>query len=131
MIDSGRTGKINKKNLTRVFGLLALPADEDATAEMLQTVTGRESLNFDRFLEIMASSLQNRSSDDILRAAFEVFDTDSSGQISVGELRNLITKLGENLSEEEYAEMMRGVDVDGSGSIDFLEFKAVLGTPGS
>ena len=35
------------------------------------------------------------------------------------ELRNVMTSLGEKLTEEEVGEMMREADLDGDGFIDF------------
>ena len=35
------------------------------------------------------------------------------------ELRNVMTSLGEKLTEEEISEMMREADLDGNGFIDF------------
>ena len=35
------------------------------------------------------------------------------------ELRNVMTSLGEKLTEEEVSEMMREADLDGDGFIDF------------
>lgn len=53
-----------------------------------------------------------------LRRAFQVFDRDGSGHISTDELRDVLKSVGENLTEEELDEMMRQVDLDGSGTID-------------
>lgn len=40
-----------------------------------------------------------------------VFDKDGSGYIGVGELRYVLTSLGEKLSEEEVDELLKGVKV--------------------
>jgi len=55
------------------------------------------------------------------REAFEKFDTDKSGTISVKEMAPLITSLGWNMSEAELRMMMSRVDNDANG-VDFEEF---------
>lgn len=53
-----------------------------------------------------------------MRSAFQVFDSDGSGQISVDELRKVMQSFGEALSEEEIKIMIQEVDKDGDGQID-------------
>lgn len=42
---------------------------------------------------------------------FQVFDKDGTGHIGVGELRYVLTSLGEKLSDEEVDELLKGVAV--------------------
>ncbi|WP_199247608.1 EF-hand domain-containing protein [[Phormidium] sp. ETS-05] len=58
--------------------------------------------------------------------AFTVFDADGSGAISVEELGQVVRSLGQNPSDIELREMIKEVDVDASGTIDFEEFKALM-----
>jgi Ca2+-binding EF-hand superfamily protein len=53
-----------------------------------------------------------------LKSAFEVFDHDRSGTISLDELRRVMTSFGEMLSEDELDAMIKEVDKNGDGSID-------------
>ena len=61
-----------------------------------------------------------------LREAFRVFDQDQNGFISRDELRHVLQNLGERLSDEELAEMLREADVDGDGQINYTEFAKVM-----
>ncbi|MUG93656.1 histidine kinase [Scytonema sp. UIC 10036] len=61
-----------------------------------------------------------------LWAAFKVFDEDNSGTISTEELGQVMRSLGQNPSDTELRDMIKEVDVDLSGSIDFEEFKALM-----
>ena len=56
------------------------------------------------------------------KEAFEMFDADQSGTIDVGELGTVLTQLGQNISQAELEEMIKEVDEDESGEIDFDEF---------
>ena len=56
------------------------------------------------------------------RAAFTMFDKDGSGSISAKEFLKVLKNLGQNVSKEEAANIMKELDKDNSGEIDFDEF---------
>jgi Ca2+-binding EF-hand superfamily protein len=58
--------------------------------------------------------------------AFKVFDEDGSGAISAEELGQIMRSLGQSPNDTELRDMIKEVDVDLSGSIDFEEFKALM-----
>ena len=58
---------------------------------------------------------------------FQVFDKDQTGYIGVGELRYILTSLGEKLTDTEVDELLRGVNVSKDGNVDYVEFvKTIL-----
>ncbi|CAF1056452.1 unnamed protein product [Rotaria sordida] len=61
-----------------------------------------------------------------LRQAFDLFDTDSSGSISVTELQRALHALGVSLSEQEIRQMFSAIDVDKNGRIEFEEFAEIV-----
>lgn len=54
--------------------------------------------------------------------AFQVFDKDNTGKVSPGDIRYLLTGLGERLSDEEVDELMKGIEIDSDGLIDYKKF---------
>ena len=58
--------------------------------------------------------------------AFSVFDTDNSNTISAEELAIVMRSLGQEPSPTELRDLIKEVDLDRSGSIDFEEFKALM-----
>jgi calmodulin len=50
------------------------------------------------------------TTEDFIRG-FQVFDKEGRGYIGVGQLRYVLTSLGERLSEEEVDELLKGVKV--------------------
>eukprot|EP00300_Choanocystis_sp_HF-7_P039692 c6003_g1_i1.p1 GENE.c6003_g1_i1~~c6003_g1_i1.p1 ORF type:complete len:151 (+),score=45.97 c6003_g1_i1:126-578(+) len=124
LMDSTRKGKIGSKDLARVFAMIGLDDSEENIQEVL-AMSGGE-ITFNKFLDVMSQSLENRTSDDILRATFGTFDTDASGSINLAEIRAMLTKMGENISDSEFNEMMRDVDLDHNGAIDYDEFKRMF-----
>ncbi|XP_004508466.1 calmodulin-like protein 3 [Cicer arietinum] len=63
-----------------------------------------------------------------LKEAFDVFDKDKDGKISVEELALILGSLGlrEGKKIEECKEMIRKVDTDGDGMVNFNEFKRMM-----
>ncbi len=60
------------------------------------------------------------------RKLFDLFDADSSGSITTKELGTVMRNLGQNPSEEELKQMIREVDLNGDGTIDFKEFLCLM-----
>ena len=58
--------------------------------------------------------------------AFEVFDTDGDGKITISELRYVMKSLITNPTEAELRDMINEVDADGNGAVDFDEFCAMM-----
>ena len=58
---------------------------------------------------------------------FNFFDKDRDGKISLDELKNMVMLLsGETATEEGINEMLKNVDLNGDGEIDFEEFYAAM-----
>ena len=56
--------------------------------------------------------------------AFTLFDDDDTGSISLNNIKRVAKELGEDLTEEEFQEMLDEADHDGDGEIkeeDFLK----------
>ncbi|KAF9672063.1 hypothetical protein SADUNF_Sadunf11G0001600 [Salix dunnii] len=67
---------------------------------------------------------ENLSEEEIkgLKVMFTNMDTDKSGTITYEELKTGLARLGSKLSEAEVKQLMEAADVDGNGSIDYIEF---------
>jgi len=61
-----------------------------------------------------------------VKAAFALFDHDGDGRITIDELRHLYTSLGQTFSEAELRDFLNEVDSDGSGTIEWNEFLALM-----
>ncbi|QLG71119.1 hypothetical protein HG535_0B01570 [Zygotorulaspora mrakii] len=59
--------------------------------------------------------------DDFIKA-FQVFDKENTGKVSVGDIRYMLTSLGEKLSDDEVDELLKGVEIDSEGGVDYKKF---------
>jgi len=57
-----------------------------------------------------------------IRDAFFTFDMSGNGFVSAAEIRFVLDALGENVTDEEIDEMVRLLDADGDGQVNFKEF---------
>lgn len=57
--------------------------------------------------------------EDDLRDAFQLFDTDCNGYISKRELTFVLTSLGEQITDAAVENMIKEVDLDGDGRVNY------------
>ena len=57
-----------------------------------------------------------------IKEAFDLFDGDKSGEIDTDELKTALKNLGIDAKNQTLTNMMKDLDADGSGKIDFDEF---------
>ena len=60
-----------------------------------------------------------------LRAAFDLYDKDGSGSISVDEIKSVLG-IGKQISEKVWLDIIREVDENGDGEVSFDEFKVMM-----
>merc|ERR1712226_1175848 len=61
-----------------------------------------------------------------IKDAFDLFDKDRSGEITVGEMLDAMRSLGYDTEHGEAAEHVKNLDKDGSGALEFNEFYELL-----
>merc|ERR1712048_44483 len=61
-----------------------------------------------------------------VKEAFAIFDKNGDGTITTKDLITVMRSLGKNPTEDEIDDMIREVDTDGNGVIDFIEFLEMM-----
>jgi calmodulin len=74
----------------------------------------------------MAHKMGDTNPDKTLRHAFRVFDNDGSGTMSADELKDVMREMGEQIDESDMDSLMRCMDVNGDGQIDYEEFADIV-----
>ncbi|KAJ2160215.1 myosin II light chain [Coemansia sp. RSA 552] len=134
LFDRTGNGKVPLSSLGTLLRALGQNPTEAEVQELTATVgSGKdaEGIDFDQFAKIVMrpggfSSANSEESFNEFVHAFQVFDRDGNGYISAGELRYVLTSLGEALSDAEVDELLKGVQMDKHGNINYEELVRTL-----
>ncbi|KAL4589805.1 hypothetical protein LXL04_002715 [Taraxacum kok-saghyz] len=139
--DKNKDGFITKQELSDSLKNIGISTSEKDVLEMVQRVdvNGDGLIDFDEFCELFESMMSREDEegskidvgdreDGDLKEAFDVFDGDKNGLISVQELGLVLDSLGfkEGKTLEACKDMISKVDIDGDGMINFQEFKNMM-----
>ncbi|XP_044836073.1 calmodulin-like protein 5 [Mauremys mutica] len=117
---------------TGELGSIMLSLGQNSTEAKLQDMIGELDLDgsgtidFPEFLSMMARKMRDTDSEEEIREAFHVFDEDRNGYISVAELQQIMTNLGEKLTDEEVDEMIKEADADCDGRVNYKAFVRMM-----
>lgn len=136
-IDTNGDGKISPPELTQV--LLSLGQEKSSAANEAEVMVremdrdGDGLVDLDEFMSVMGRTSDHgiqtfSAKEDDLLEAFLIFDTDKNGFISANELQRVLISLGcrENCTLKHCRRMIKGVDKDGDGFVNFEEFKSMM-----
>lgn len=121
--DANGDGKISSSELADVMRALGSPPTADELRRMMTEMdTDRDG--FVDLKEFMDFHCGDEGKE--IRDAFEIYDQNKDGKISARELHRVLKSLGDGCSIEDCSRMIRSVDSDGDGSVDFEEFKKMM-----
>mmetsp|Transcript_78752 Transcript_78752/g.138974 ORF Transcript_78752/g.138974 Transcript_78752/m.138974 type:complete len:492 (+) Transcript_78752:39-1514(+) len=132
-MDANGDGLLTAKELRdgmEKAGMKEIPADLE---QIIKDVDSNGSGTID-YTEFLAATLDRKSylAEDVVWTAFRVFDRDGNGKITTKELHQVLAD-GEvaAVAQRDLAELMKEVDANGDGEIDFEEFMQMMKGTGS
>nr|XP_037276736.1 calmodulin-A-like [Rhipicephalus microplus] len=128
LFDKKGSGTISTKELGNVIRALGQNPTEAELKDMIAEVdtNGNGTVGCSEFIAMMNKKARTADTEDEMREAFRVFDRDGNGFITAAELQQVMSTLGENLTDEEVDNMIRVADMDGDRQINCEEFVALM-----
>ncbi|KAF8118831.1 hypothetical protein N665_0002s0140 [Sinapis alba] len=125
MIDADKSGQITFEELKAGLKRVGANLKESEILDLMQAADVDNSGTID-YKEFIAATLHLNKieREDHLFAAFTYFDKDGSGYITPDELQQACEEFG--VEDVRIEEMMRDVDQDNDGRIDYNEFVAMM-----
>ncbi|XP_047328751.1 probable calcium-binding protein CML18 [Impatiens glandulifera] len=128
--DANGDGKISQSELSAILKALG----SETSAEEVNRVMSEIDKDGDGFIDMNEFKDFYCAVDEVsaidknkeLRDAFSLYDRDGNGLISVSELHSVLKSLGEKCSVKDCSRMIRSVDADGDGHVNFEEFKKMM-----
>eukprot|EP00954_Amorphochlora_amoebiformis_P027848 1388324-Amorphochlora_amoeboformis.AAC.1 len=128
LFDSNHTGTINVRELRAAMRALGFQVKKEEVKRMLDDIDkdGNSEITLEEFTKMMSGKMGSRDTREEILKVFQLFDVDNSGFITLKNLRRICTELGEQLSEQDLAEMIDEADRDQDGQISPDEFYRVM-----
>lgn len=128
--DRNGDGRITKSELNDSLENLGIYiADKDLVA-MIEKIdaNGDGCVDMGEFGELYQSIMFEKDEEEDMKEAFNVFDEDGDGFITVHELGSVLVSLGlkQGKTVEACKKMIGKVDVDGDGKVNLKEFKQMM-----
>lgn len=125
-LDENGDGKLSREELTKGYRrFLSRENAEKIVDNIMRRVDTDNNgyIDYNEFLKA-AVDVKKVATADYLRSAFELFDKDQNGKISMSELKSVLQAGGED--DTVWQEIIKQVDIDGDGEIDINEFTAII-----
>lgn len=134
--DKNGDGKISSSEVINSLGELGTKISTEEVHCMMQEFDkdGDGHIDLDEFVDFIqrggtgsgAEGTTQPDGDKELKDAFDLYDIDNNGLISASELHKVMRMLGLKSTLRDCTNMIRQVDQDGDGNVNFEEFKKMM-----
>ena len=128
VFDKDKDGFVTRQELKTIMRSLGQNPSEDDIEEMMVTADANQDgkISYDEFMTLISNQIKSSEDVDEMSEAFAVFDVDKDGFITKSELRQVMNRLGENLTDAQLTAMIKEADTDNDGKISIKEFKNLM-----
>ncbi|KAL5558779.1 hypothetical protein UlMin_034990 [Ulmus minor] len=130
MQNNGRIQKEKARQVVENLGLIRLEEEDESTMEVFELSGGDDAeVAVEEVLGGLEEEVDGSKRNELLLEAFKVFDEDGNGFIEAGELKRVLKCLGldNGWEMDEIHKMLRVVDLNLDGKVDFGEFELMMG----
>ncbi|CAN6465907.1 unnamed protein product [Victoria cruziana] len=126
--DVNGDGRISTDELESMLRCLGFDGTREEVEAMMREADtdGDGFVSLDEFLHMNTQETDASKCMEDLRNAFTIFDRDNNGLISADELHQVLRSLGDSATLSACKDMIRGVDQNGDGQVNFEEFMRMM-----
>ncbi|CAD5125224.1 DgyrCDS13463 [Dimorphilus gyrociliatus] len=128
MFDGDNDNNIDYYECKTAMKALGFPGKKEEVLKIMKDYDRNNSgkLSFQDFNEVMTDLILQRDPQEEFRKAFQLFDDDGTGSISLRNLRRVARELQETMNDDELRAMIEEFDLNGDGEINYEEFLAIM-----
>eukprot|EP00755_Sulcionema_specki_P027523 Sspe_Gene.87925::Locus_59974_Transcript_1_1_Confidence_1.000_Length_672::g.87925::m.87925/K16466/CETN3, CDC31; centrin-3 len=128
LFDTDKNGLIDAHEMKVAMRALGFDVRKEDVLRLMEEVDhdGGQHINIHHFTDIMTEKISERDPKEELLRAFQLFDDDNTGKITLRNLRRVARDLGENMGDDELQAMIDEFDKDQDGEINEDEFIAIM-----
>ncbi|CAG5128777.1 unnamed protein product, partial [Candidula unifasciata] len=110
----------------QTFNLFDKKGDGTVCTCLVSNFKAAGFIRWEQFKPIFEQKLKEDEDERELKEAFRVLDKHNKGVIAVEDLRWILRSLGDDLTDDEIEDMINETDTDGSGTVDYEEFRNLM-----
>merc|ERR1712141_779686 len=132
LFDVKKQDFLSADDLDDILRAMGFRPSKEELKEILEEIDedGSGEIEFEEFCQLCAKFLIEEPDDETMKAelkeAFRVYDKEANGFITTDTLREIISELDTRLTKEDLDGIIEEIDEDGSGTMDFDEFCAMM-----
>ena len=128
LFDTDKSGFIDYHELKVAMRALGFDVKKEEVLRILKEMDKDENgqIDFEEFQGIMTEKITSRDPEEEMEKAFQLFDEDGTGRVTLKNMRRIARELGENLTDDELQAMIDEFDKDEDGAINLQEFKYIM-----
>ena len=128
MFDKDQNGTIQASELHSVLESLGRGSNDDDVNQFLTKLDVDENgvISKDEFMAAVNEiySFPQSTVDEVVQA-FQIFDINGSGKITVDEMKTILLKFTNEFTERDVASIFELIDVDQDGKVSYAEFAEI------
>ena len=128
MFDKDKDGLISINKLGDIMRILGAAPSKIELDNLIYNLESNNNnlISFDNFLILLKNKLENQYAEEDIINEFRKLDKKNNGKINENDLRNLMSKYENPLSNEEIEEIIKEANVDSNNEIDYINFTKIL-----
>ena len=130
LIDKKADGEITSDEVEKFYEHLGDKLTKAELQDMINEVDieGNGTITFEGFKELMDRKFRSDDVEEELIETFKKFEQDNNGLIGPEDVFNLLQSFGQDITINEAEEMVKNVDLDQDGFVNYQEFVKMIFT---